>query len=141
MESPQRLLVSILLMQQGLNVQYRSAAEEFARRITSSLGSQVDSIVLYGSVARKRARRDSDIDILVIGADSLRDRVLDIAYEVMESSRFQAFVSVFYLSRNEFQELVRLGSSMVLNVLDEGSVLYDDGTFSGIRGSTVAASR
>lgn len=128
-------------MKQRLNVQYRKAAEEFAQRVMSALGDQVDSIVLYGSVAKKQARRSSDVDVLVVGTGpQVRRRVLDIAYTVMESSSFETFVSVVYLSQDELQGLVRLGSPFIANVLEEGTVLYDDGTFSRIRGKAVAAS-
>lgn len=126
-------------MSQALNILYRSAAEEFARRLIASLGTKVDSIVLFGSVARKRATRESDIDVLVVGAEAtLQDEVFDIAYEVGEASNFESYLSVAYFSRPEFHELVRLGSLFIASVLEEGVILYDDGTFSGIRGKAVA---
>jgi uncharacterized protein len=53
-------------MRQKLNETYRNVAVEFAQRVASALGDQVDAIVLYGSVARGEAKRDSDIDILVV---------------------------------------------------------------------------
>ena len=75
------------------------------------LGDRVDSILLFGSVARKRATRESDIDVLVIGEKHEPQRkVLDIAYDVWEHSDFDAFITVVYFSREEFRELVRLGS-------------------------------
>jgi predicted nucleotidyltransferase len=67
-------------MRPKINEMYRKAAEEFARRVVAALGDQVDSIVLYGSVARKQARRYSDIDILIISPsrETVRKKVSDI---------------------------------------------------------------
>lgn len=130
-----------VLVPQKLNVQYRTAAEEFARKVVASLGEQVNSIVLFGSVARKRATKESDVDILVVGANSaLEDGVFDIAYEVGEASGFETYLSTVYFTREEVQELVRLGSSFIANVFEQGVILYDDGTFSGIRSQAIGAS-
>ena len=49
-----------------------AVAEEFARRVVSTLGEQVESVILYGSVARGDAGPESDIDILVVGDDKRR---------------------------------------------------------------------
>jgi predicted nucleotidyltransferase len=74
-------------MRQKINEVYKEAAVEFARRVTLALRDQVDAIVLYGSVARGEAKRDSDIDILVVSPDSqiarekLSEIRSDFAYE------------------------------------------------------------
>lgn len=120
-------------MRARLNVLYRNAAEEFARRVTHALGSQIDCIVLYGSVVRGRAKRDSDIDILVISRESklTGPRVNDICSEFTHERGYSFFISVVHFGREEFQQLVRLGSPFIHEVMDEGVVLHDNGTFSG----------
>lgn len=45
---------------------YRQIAEDFARLLERELGEQLVSVVLYGSVARGKAQRGSDIDMLVV---------------------------------------------------------------------------
>lgn len=40
--------------------------EEFVRRVLERYEDKIDSIILFGSVARGEAKEDSDIDILVI---------------------------------------------------------------------------
>ena len=128
-------------MRQRINTTYRSLAGEFAREITAALGSRVNSVVLYGSVARKQARKDSDVDLLVIGdGPDLRDQILDAAYALMETLSFETFISVVYFDRQEFYQLVHLGSPFVFRVLKEGLVLYDDGTFARSRPKAPAAS-
>jgi len=45
---------------------YRKDADEFVRRALKNYSKQIESIILFGFVARGDAREDSDIDILVI---------------------------------------------------------------------------
>ncbi|MDO8688897.1 MAG: nucleotidyltransferase domain-containing protein [Dehalococcoidia bacterium] len=113
-----------------MNVLYRGAAEEFAHKVVSALGDAVHCIVLFGSVARKEARSTSDTDVLVIGADARSEEIVfDAAYGVMENSGFDSFITTVYFTHKEFQRLVRMRTSFISNVLEEGSILYDDGTF------------
>ncbi len=42
---------------------------EFAQRAVAELGDEIRAIVLYGSVARGRARGDSDTDLLIVARD------------------------------------------------------------------------
>ena len=45
---------------------YQEAVDEFVRRARERYKDKIDSIILFGSVARGEAKEDSDIDILVI---------------------------------------------------------------------------
>jgi hypothetical protein len=130
-------------MRQKLNEVYKKAAAEFAQRVTSALGDQVDAMVLYGSVARGEAKRYSDIDILVVSAhhDATRERVSEICEELTYEHNYTFFISIVHLSREELRWHTEVGSPFVRNVVDEGVILYDDGTFSGVREKAAAASR
>lgn len=113
---------------------YRAAADEFVRRVTDALGDQVDSIVLYGSVARGEAGPQSDIDILVVGGDRrrLRDVAGKIAFNLDSEGGFTFLISAFAIERDELLNLRRLGSPFIRNVLREGQILYDNDTFARI---------
>ncbi len=66
-----------------LETQYYEVLEEFRNRVLDKLGEKVYSIIVYGSVARGTATKDSDIDILVIGKDREDwETVSRIAYEI-----------------------------------------------------------
>lgn len=49
-----------------LQGRYRKALRTLMNRIVKELGSRIDSIVVYGSVARGEAREGSDIDVLTV---------------------------------------------------------------------------
>ena len=54
---------------------YRGAVEEFVRRVLERYRDKIDSIIVFGSVARGEAKADSDIDILVVGDVNLEELV------------------------------------------------------------------
>lgn len=122
-------------MARRVNDKYREAAEEFARRVTSTLGDRIDSIVLYGSVARGEARRDSDIDILVISSKDKEtiNRIEEICSDFEYERNFTFLISLIYYRREELYHLIALGSPFVNEVLKDGVILYDDGAFTTIR--------
>jgi predicted nucleotidyltransferase len=128
-------------MGQKLSERYRKVAAEFARRVTAALDSEVDSVVLYGSVARGEARRDSDIDVLVISpaTDKIRKKVSRIRSDFAYESDYTFYISLVYFSREEFCKLQQIGSPFIQDVVRDGVILYDRGTFSGLRGETAAA--
>lgn len=129
-------------MRRKVNDIYRDATQEFADRVTSVLGDQVNSIVLYGSVARGEAKRESDIDLLVVSPSpsTMRKEVSQICSDFTYERAFAFFISLIHFSRQEFYELKRLGSPFIDNVIDEGVILYDKGTFSTVHHKTAAAS-
>ncbi len=130
-------------MRLGINKLYRNAAEEFARRVISSLNGQVDSIVLYGSAARGQARRDSDIDILVVSRDpgTIKEIVSEICAEFAYERNFAFFISLIHRSSEDVDRLRQIGSPFIRDVMTDGVILYDDGTYARIRQEAVAASR
>ena len=116
---------------------YRAAAEEFAQRVVHTLGDQVDSIVLYGSTARGEAGPESDIDILVVGPNTtfFWNSVGEIAYDLTDEGDFSFILSEFLLDREQLMELGRIGTPFIRDVISEGEVIHDNGTFSRVRSS------
>jgi predicted nucleotidyltransferase len=104
-----------------IQANYQEAVDEFVRRAREKYEDEIDSIILFGSVARGEAGRESDIDILVvIVGDRFRMRrklseiVLDILLETGE------YISVKTLSIENFKFLKDLKSSFLSNVIREG---------------------
>ena len=113
----------------------RVAAEDYTCRVTAALGDRIDSVVLYGSVARNETGPDSDIDVLVVSPDSksVSGILSKISAEHAYETRSAFLLSDVFLDRHDLIELQRVGSPFIRNILTDGVVLYDNGTFQRIR--------
>ena len=110
-----------------------AALEELKERLVRELAEYIDAIVLYGSVARGEATEESDLDLLIIvkaGGSRTVEAILDISYDV--DLRYGITTSHLYLSSEQFERLVELGSPLIEDLLTQGVVLYDNGTFKRI---------
>lgn len=83
-----------------------SALREFVNGIVPMLGSQLDQIILYGSVARGTSTQESDIDIALIihGSidDALEDKLLDFIVDM--NLKYDRVFSVIDINCNNFQK-------------------------------------
>lgn len=115
---------------------YEKIIAQLRKRLVEELQDKIESIVLYGSIARDEAHEDSDIDILVVTRDDdrkLYDRISKIRTRIdLDNNTLTALV---HMSRNELERYIKLGSPFVENVLKEGVILYDSGFFKKVRGS------
>lgn len=77
-----------MCMSQPAGADHRQAADAFASRVREEYGEVVETVKLYGSVARDEARGvSSDVDLLVVLRDEVdratdEDRIRAVAYEV-----------------------------------------------------------
>ena len=101
---------------------YREAVEEFVRRVLERYRDKIDSIILFGSVARGEAKEDSDIDILVVGDVSLEELV-EVSFPIL--LEYGEFISAKNMEKDRFDFSAKEGHSFVRNVLREGVVLYE----------------
>ena len=114
----------------------------FRDRVLKDLGDRINAIVVYGSVARGEYRDDSDIDVLIVGSDKeIKSKVSEISYEIDYENNFETFITPVYYTREEIEHRVKVGSPFLYEVLKDGVVLYDDGTFKGIREKMLGARR
>ena len=116
---------------------YEKAIKEFSKRVAKRLGRRLHSIVLYGSVVRGEATKDSDIDVLLVvkggGRGVVEKEILEISYDVDYKNRFETFIVPIYMTPEEIEKEIGSGSYFIKNVLTQGVVLYDNGTFGRIR--------
>ncbi|MBI2305522.1 MAG: nucleotidyltransferase domain-containing protein [Chloroflexi bacterium] len=125
----------------GVNAFYRRVAEKFAQRLVEKVDGAIEAVILYGSVAKKRARRDSDIDLLVISQDpGLREHIFDISYDLDEEHNFDVFVSTFTVTPQQLSRGLSRGSPLMWRVMEEGIALYDQGTFQGLHQELLGSS-
>ena len=118
------------------------ALMDFRDRVVKELGNRINAIILYGSVARGEAGEESDIDVLIVGRDKeVRSKVSEISYEIDYENSFETFITSVYYTKEEIEHRIKVRSSFIFEVLKDGVVLYDDGTFKGIREKVLGASR
>lgn len=120
---------------------HRKTLEQFVQRAVAALGSSIDSIVVYGSVARGEAGDYSDIDILILSEKGSRiaDEILKLNYELdLENDTVSLHV---YYTPEHFERLISIGSPFAENVINQGMVLYDNGAFRKLREQVLGISR
>jgi predicted nucleotidyltransferase len=120
--------------------EYRPLLDEFIALVQETLAGKVVSVVLYGSVARWDAGRQSDIDVLLVleeAAPSYYERlqmVLSVLRRLHEGPCWQELVAegffpelnVLILSRAEAEQ----NRGIFLDMIEDARVLVDrDGFF------------
>jgi predicted nucleotidyltransferase len=101
---------------------HKAPVEEFMKRVKERKITGVESICLFGSVARGEDRgRDSDEDLFVVFADDTDkrakgDELRDLAYGVMIDHDIA--ISIHTQERSNFEE--QQDHSFVRRVLNEG---------------------
>jgi predicted nucleotidyltransferase/DNA-binding transcriptional ArsR family regulator len=102
---------------------HRAAAGAFFERIRSQLGTAIDALHLFGSVARATPTADSDVDVLAVISDeadyaTVDDQLLDIAYDVQ--LEYGARVEVHSIRASEFAARNERGDPFIRTVLAAG---------------------
>jgi len=120
---------------------YAKTVEQLTNRLVRELGDKIDSIVLYGSVAKNTANEESDIDILIVARNDeigLYDKISKIRTQVdLENNTLTALV---YVTCEELEHYAKLGSPFMKSVSEEGMIIYDRGVFKKLRGSILEKS-
>lgn len=101
--------------------------KEFAESLKNSAIDGVRSVILFGSVARGDEQPDSDIDILVIlGSDkpAIREKLRNVAYEVMEKNGFSNIITLHFQSFDHFENLRKGKFSFYETIQNEGRPLW-----------------
>jgi len=115
------IIADVIYEMKDMEIQkkYRGAVEEFVRRVLGRYRDKIDSIILFGSVARGEAKEDSDIDILIVVKKEdfkLRRALIGVAFDILLETGSD--ISVKVLSKNEFED--RRDFSFLRNIISEG---------------------
>jgi len=129
-------------------IDYKPLIDRFVERVTSALGGELVSVVLYGSVARDEAGPRSDVDVLIVLEDppaSYRARLdpfLPIleqmrdepAWHSMEATGIHPVLSTLILSRSEADQ----NRLIYLDMIEDAQILFDRDGFFAARLSKLA---
>lgn len=113
-----------MTLQEGMKIQekYQEPVREFVKVVVEKYREKIESIILFGSVARGEAKEDSDVDILVVGDVSLEELV-DISFPILLKDG--ELISAKDMKKDHFEYLAKEGYSFVRNVLRDSIVLYE----------------
>ncbi len=98
----------------------KTAIMEFKAETKKLYKKKLKNIILYGSWARGEAKKDSDIDLVVVLGGDIKqgkeiDRMIDIITEI--NLKHQVLISVYPVSEKNYLELK---SPILLNIRKEG---------------------
>ena len=116
---------------------YGSLIENLLKLLLARLGEKLTSVIVYGSVARKTARKNSDIDLLII-ADSLPkgrmkrqelflevEKPLEPIISELWNKGFHVDFSPIILSVEEALKI----RPIYLDMVEDAIILYDKNSF------------
>ena len=98
---------------------YQEAVDEFMKRVLEKYRDRIESIILFGSVARGVAKEESDVDILIVTKEEdfrLRRALIGIAFDIQLQT--EENISAKALSKDEFER--HKNFSFLRNVVSEG---------------------
>ena len=112
---------------------YQTVIDLLKDKLLAEFAGEVHSIVLFGSVARGKATADSDIDVLIITDASWETerRMHKVATNI--DLKNQVFTQLVIFTARGFEREVNMRSWFSSDIMIEGNVLYDDGTYRRIR--------
>ena len=102
-----------------LQERYKKAEDEFVKELEKDHHNEIESIILFGSVARGEARLDSDIDILIIIKKEdfkLRRLFIGKAFDTLIETGLN--ISAKVISHDDFQ--LSKNYSFLKNVIADG---------------------
>ena len=101
------------------------AIGEFINRLKDRISGKIVNVYLFGSVAKRTAKPESDVDVLVVYKDASSDLVLDVVCEIAFDIALERGVLIqpILMTVDEFEQQV--GSSPLLwEVLTAGYPIY-----------------
>ncbi len=103
----------------------RLALSKILKHLNNVCGSELASVILYGSKARGDLSDDSDIDILVLVRDRNRiDRYQIYDYLLDDDVDYDLNFSFNIYGVDEFQRLASLKAPFAMNVARDGETLW-----------------
>lgn len=98
---------------------YQNPVDEFVKRALEKYRGKIESVILFGSVAREEAKEDSDIDLLIVTKKEdfrLRRALAGLAFDILLETKES--ISLKVLSKDDFEK--HKDFSFLRNVISEG---------------------
>jgi uncharacterized protein len=113
------ILINFMDINDNMKIQskYQKAVDTFLDNALDKYGSKIDQIILFGSVARGEARKESDIDVLVVWKGNEEDgwrELTGMAFDILLETR--EYISIKVVSPSDFET----ENPFLINVMKEG---------------------
>ena len=93
-----------------------------------SLKEDIESIAIFGSVARGDAKRGSDIDVLILAKNSVEIMEEELSAVVVGERPGKVFMAKIFTPK-DFEASLRKGSKFAKEVLKDLTIIYDPNNF------------
>ncbi|OYT38094.1 MAG: hypothetical protein B6U89_06320 [Desulfurococcales archaeon ex4484_58] len=118
---------------ENLSEPYKTLVHKLVEALREVFGENLVSIIIYGSVARDEARRDSDLDLLIIARNLPRSRgsrvrLFEKAEEQISSFLDELFDQGYYVSLSPIiltPEEARKIPPIMLDMVIDSIIVYD----------------
>jgi predicted nucleotidyltransferase len=100
--------------------------ERLGEEVLAALRPSAESVILYGSWARKAATPRSDVDLLLVAADGAARETVERRVDELRgrlSERFDRFISVLVMTVEEVRAKLGTGDQLVRSIVSKGRVL------------------
>lgn len=106
------------------NLKINQEAVKIARIVARKY--KPEKIILYGSVARGKIRKNSDIDLCIIKKTKLpfRKRIWKV-YKLIRDINYDYSLEPIVFTPNEFEKKNKCNDFFVKNILKDGKILYE----------------
>lgn len=105
---------------------FEETCSEFVRATKKIFGKRLISLALYGSVAKGNPEENSDIDIFAVVSDEdAKEELFDVSFGI--GFKHGVLISVVTRTKEELEELEKIGSIYLKEVKKTGRVLYGEG--------------
>lgn len=116
--------------------EFRELIGRLVGRIADNLSPYAHSIVLFGSAARGRYSKKSDIDIFVVVSSNDPAKIRELMKEAENictstGYEFNRAISPVTVPVSEFREMIRKKQEFAKNLLKDGIVLYGESAYYG----------
>ncbi|MCE5230582.1 nucleotidyltransferase domain-containing protein [bacterium] len=93
-----------------------------------------EKVILFGSHARGKACRDSDVDLLVVM--STEGKTVHEAVKIRLAIKTDFPVDIIVRTPSEVRNRIVLGDDFIKDIMENGIILYDSGSKSALESST-----
>ena len=104
----------------------KEAKENLAKFLKRKLNSEIESIILFGSIAKQKEKPDSDIDLLFIVSDESNPKTLEEKISTLNPKITEYFgnsISPLIMKVSEFKLRLKKNDKLLKSILKEGEVL------------------